>query len=655
MPYSDTKNQYCEGFNLVEIWDVDADNNDKYVGLFRIMPRVEDVLGTEASIEYTLEHVLDTLFDDTMIGWHEIGNLGVYTNQVINYILSNQLDTRWILTQCDYSHQYLYGWQDENLLSALYSVVKPFSETDYYWDFNTQTFPWELKLVKANTTPVTDIRYRRNLLGMTRTIDPTNLTTRLYCYGYGEGDNKLNINEVNGGIPYIDSPNIAKYGIITQIWTDERFTIAENLKATGEAMLKQLEEPAISYELSIQTLNDAANLNIGDTVRFIHDRSDEYMIVNKISKQDVSGQPKMGTILLGANTLDAADSMASLADKQRISDTYSQGAESIFMDSFWDNADFDNPLETSFTIPDNAVHVNEIRFSAKLTRFRAYSKATEGGGKIEKTTEDGGARIVTSEYSGGNEYTSSSGGSSVETTSSGGNDYATTSSYSFDQITSDSSNSDDGGGTNVYYGSTNSTTWDSSIMAKYTWSESGYVFRDNVVRPNPLQPSVANHTHELYGHSHNMNHSHTMLLGTSHTHTVNIPSHSHSISVGSHSHTVNIPSHTHTVNIPSHTHNVDIPDHQHEFTLPDHIHTIEYGIHQGSSASAMMIFLDDTFVGLYENSVTDINLIPYMSKNANGTVMRGSHTIQIVPNDLTRIEGTFQIRMFTNAHSGTQY
>ena len=44
-----------------------------------------------------------------------------------------------------------------------------------------------------------------------------------------------------------------------------------------------------------------------------------------------------------------------------------------------------------------------------------------------------------------------------------------------------------------------------------------------------------------------------------------------------------------------------------------------------------------------------------MSKNANGDIMRGKHTIRIVPNTLTRVECTFQIRLFTNMRGGKQY
>ena len=58
LPYSDPKTKYCQAFNLVDIWDEDAGGKNRYVGLFRIMPRTEDTLGIDANIVYELEHVL---------------------------------------------------------------------------------------------------------------------------------------------------------------------------------------------------------------------------------------------------------------------------------------------------------------------------------------------------------------------------------------------------------------------------------------------------------------------------------------------------------------------------------------------------------------------------------------------------------------------
>lgn len=635
LPYSDPKVKYCEAFNHVELWDTDAGGKNRYVGLFRIMPRTEETLGTEANIVFQLEHVLSTLLDDTMLGYHEVGNLGVYTDMSIGYILNHQSEQRWVLKDCDYAHQFLYGWQDENLLSSLFSIVQPFEETDYYWDFDTTAFPWSVSLKRTTGVAKTDIRYRKNLNGLTRIVDPTGLTTRLYCYGYGDGDNKLGISEVNNGIPYIESPNIAKYGVITQIWTDERFTVADSLLAVGRAILTRLEEPSISYELNIQTIYSAGNLQVGDMVRVVSIGIDELMTVTSISKSDVTGAPQSGKVSLGQGTIDISSSIAELADRQRIAETYSQGAESIFTDSFTNNADPTNPAEITFIIPDNVVHVNEIAFYCSLTNFRAYSKAILGGGGGDRTTNAGGSSTVTSSAGGANVLTSQGGGGGNRTSQDGGGSVIS---------------SDDGGGSTRTTSTKASETETFGIYNVLPSETSSGVHNHGISRGTRLLVSGGGDV----GWAPSGDHNHRITID-SHNHSVNIPDHYHRIALPNHTHIVYIPEHTHTVNVPNHVHQIDIPSHFHNYTLPNHVHGIEYGIYKGPAASVMNIYLDEVLVGEYGSSISNVNLIDYMSKNANGDILRGKHTIRVVPNGLTRVECIFQIRLFTNMHGGKQY
>ena len=442
-------------------------------------------------------------------------------------------------------------------------------------------------------------------------------------------------------------------------------------------MLKKLEEPAITYELDIQTISGAANLSIGDTVRIVNGKLDEYMVVQKMIKPNLSGAPQSGKIVLGHGTQDVADSMASIADKQRISETYAQGSESIFTDSFYDNADAANPAEVTFTIPENAVHVNEIRFTARLTSFRAYSKATRGGGARTQSTSGGGSSNVTSSDGGASQQTSSSGGNSNQTSSSGGNTTQSSSSGGGGSRTSSSGGSTQtSSGTGGQSSQTSSSGGSSTSTSSYNDSGStGDAIWKDKWNSHPISETTVDgksHSHNLHHHTHDDSHRHIVSVPShthnitipshthsitipSHQHTIDIPDHTHSVSIPSHTHSVQIPSHTHSVSIPSHTHDVSIPSHTHDITLPDHTHQIEYGIYKGPSASTMAIYLDNTLVGTYNGSIRNVNLISYMSKNANGNILRGDHTIRIVPNGLTRIEGTFQIRLFTNAHGGSQY
>lgn len=588
------------------------------------MPLTSNIQINESTITYTLEHVLATLIDDIMIGWVEIGNLGIYTKDVLNYIISKQSVKRWVLGECDYSHQYLYGWQDENLLSALYSVTNSFSEDDYRWIFDTKKYPWTISLKKISSNPIADIRYGKNIKGISKTIDPTQLATRLYCYGYGTGDNKLNIESANNGVAYIDSKNISKYGLITRVWTDERYTNAESLCLAGKALLESLEEPTVSYNIDVSIIRNIADLEAGDMVRVIDDGVDLYTRVMEINKTDISGQPNTGSVILANKDSDIAQSVADLVDKHRIATTYSQGAESLYSDSIYDNADEKNPAELTFIIPSNAVHVNEIMLNAQLNSFRAYSKAINGGGGTSKSTNSGGSVQTTSSSTTTKEITSENGGNTSMTSNNSGGINTTSNSYimSLENLA-------------------NTTTND----------ENGYNHNHGISRGRELITSISP-IKDSTGKVIDVNYN-TVTWSPSGAHTHG--NHSHTFSAPAHSHMIEIPNHTHRIGIPGHTHDISIAPHMHNFSLPNHEHAIEYGIYSGPRANNMSIYIDNVYVGTFDSYVNNINLIEYMRKNSDGEISRGSHTIKIVPNSLTRISCNIQVRLFTNSRGDGQY
>ena len=96
-------------------------------------------------------------------------------------------------------------------------------------------------------------------------------------------------------------------------------------------------------------------------------------------------------------------------------------------------------------------------------------------------------------------------------------------------------------------------------------------------------------------------------------------------------------------------------DHWHKFSLDPHGHAIEYGIFQGLTANSMQISVDGTLIGTYGRSLDNFNLITKMTKDANGNISRGKHKITITPDTMSRIECSFQIRLFTNSLGGGQY
>lgn len=608
LPATDQKNIYCQPFNYVEIFD-----SGERIELFRIMPSTL-TRNSEGNIVYQCEHVLATLMDDVLFQYHQIGNIGVGTVSVLRYILDHQLIKRWQLRNCDFDRQFEYKWENENLLSALFSVPQPFNE-DYRWEFDTTGTTWRLDLKRLPTQFVADIIYKKNMVEIKKEVDPSTIVTRLYCLGYGEGDNQLNICSVNGGIPYLEA-NTATYGIKSSILVDRRFENAETLKAYGQSILDELKNPFKSYSVRAIDLHRKSPSKYeryfpGDIVRVI-DKEDniiENLPIVTVSKSDITGAPGDIEVEIAKRTRDIASSISSLQDRTRINEVYAQGATNQMIVPFADNADESNPATMKIYIPDTMVRINKCILNYQLDNFRAYSKAIEGGGATTQSTNDGGASTQTSSSGGEGTQTSSYGGASIQSSSSGGGtqltsdvqllkpgisqDYTVSSGRHLHTIPNGTVLMVQGGGT-------------------VTWGYGG------------------EHSHDLYNHGHG----------------INIPNHQHNVS---------IPSHTHSVNIPSHTHSINIPNHQHSITLPNHTHDIEFGIYEGTRANSVTIKVDGNILPTTEPG-QDINIIPYLSVDPEGKIQRNTwHEVEIIPDQMTRVVANIFMQIFTNSRGGGDY
>src|SRR5690606_5090660 len=294
LPANDPKNAECQPLYFAEIFDESG-----RIELFRILNSTLRKNSNGSIITYQCEHVLGTLLDDILFQYHTIGNLGVYTRDVLTYILSKQTVQRWRLGTVEFSHQFEYNWENESLLGALFSVPKPFVD-EYMWTWDTTTYPWTLNLVRPSNEVQAVVRYGTNMQGIERTIDPSNVVTRIYGLGYGEGVNQLTFAEINGGKPYLDAEPeyIEKYGLMQTVFVDRRFEYPETLMARCQALLNELKHPRITYtvqasELYALTKDPIDKFRTGAMVRVIDKEIGEdvtFRVLN-VRKQDVIGQP----------------------------------------------------------------------------------------------------------------------------------------------------------------------------------------------------------------------------------------------------------------------------------------------------------------------------------------------------------------------------
>ncbi len=662
LPADDPKNKYCTPYNYVEIYD-----GKKRIELFRIVPS-RLTRAANGYTTYDCEHVIATLIDNILFKFHEIGNIGVYTPQVIRYVLDRQVEKNWKLGKCDFSKQFLYKWENENLCSALFSIPKPFIE-DYHWTYDTTSYPWTVNLLAAQKSVGCEIRYRKNMLSIEKDVDPTNLVTRIYPLGYGEGDNQLTIASINNKVPYITADTVSTYGLKEVIWVDRRFQDAESLKATAQSMLNELKTPYISYTVSTLDLFKKTGQSFdeykeGKVVRVIdkEDGIDFNAKVVEITKNDVTKADI--SIVIANKKKNVAGSIADLQERARINDTYSQGTATLLTIPYNDNADVGFPATFEFFLPSSMVNINKALLRIQLQPFRGYSKAIKGGGSITTSTKSGGSSNQTSSNGGGSNQTSSSGGGSNQTSSSGGGSNQTSSNGGGSNQTSSS-----GGGSSTSTSNGGATITSTASGGASTATASGDPDAQWGDRTTSGASAGTAHTHTVQVvtlHSHNVvipAHTHGITLNAhthdvsiqSHTHSVSIPAHTHSVQIPAHTHSVSIPAHTHSVSIPGHTHSVDIPTHTHDIALPEHTHDIQFGIYQGTTSSAISIKVDNKAVPTSTN-LNNIDVIKYLSTDSGGRITRDTwHKIEIIPDKLTRVSAYLFLDIFTNSRGGGDY
>ena len=615
LPENDPKNELCTAFSYVN-WDDGQ--------LYRIMPQKETV-SEIGSKTYECEHVIATLIDNVMFGQHVIGNIGTNTTAVLRWLLERQnlrfdpwtrvwtVDPlkriNWVLGDVEINRQFEYGWEQETILHALWSVVAPFTEP-CRWEFDTDVFPFRIHLRRMPSDPADALHIKKgkNLVRLVKVSDPSLLCTRIYPLGQGEGVNQTNIRSVNNNVPFIQSPQsiISERGLIERVWIDRRYTDPESLRGAAASMLEALQEPHEEYEVDIAKLDDSRiyEAELGRLVDiegfkrtwitgidFFHDEIEESVLY-------VANKPR-----------DIAGSIADLADRQRIEMAYAQGATQIFERDASGNCDTPTPLLLKIFIPAGLEIINHILLDVEMTRFRLPFAVTAGGG----------ARTQTSSASSRN--TTVSGGQSTQTSTAGGQSTQTSTA--------------NGSGSPQSTSGPSSTSTASSTHALATTMSA-------LEAINTLYAGATGGSHRHGILSTALNHSHTVITnphthGIEHTHnvTVNIPNHQHNVSV---------PNHQHNVTIPNHSHGMD---HTHTTTLPDHNHRLDPGMAWHNVQPARFDIIINGVVRQtvtaweFQRDITDWML------NAQGRINRNAYyRIEIRPNAPAHVQMTLSVQGF---------
>lgn len=619
LPANDPARKKVEQLHYAEL----KDNDGEYIGLFRVMNRTTTFNSTGKYIKYELSHVLSTLIDSAIEGYKQTGRAWT-TKAVIEWILSFQKVKNWKLGRCDFDRLFEYSFENQNgLADALFSVTEPFPE-DFMWTYDTTSYPWTINLIKPDTKPVCRIREGWNLKDLSVEENPLKVVNKIYALGKGDGINNLNFKKINGGKNYVEDLNSQnEYGLIEYIWKDERFTNEQSLLASAKAMLEKFKRPIVSWKTTAVDLTKSIpskstikipsvdKLRAGQVVQLWTEMfgTVNLRIVNE-KKSDMFGEPGNIQLEIGYIGETVATTLADLERKMEISKLSSVGATNKDTVTFAENCDEGFPLKIKFYCEEELKRINKILLTYQTERYRAYSRATKGGGAIVSggTTAGGGAYVSgSSTQSGGGTTvgsTSQSGGGSTQTSSANG-------SHRHKMFTFE-------GVINHNWGAANTA----NVFMGYN-------------RSMPIYVDGSSQTGDLY----------TAEAADNHTHSVTVPAHSHNFSVS-------IPAHSHQFNI-------NIPNHTHDFKvdIPDHIHEIDYGIWEDSATpSKVEVKIDNNVVATLTGTSADrFDIVEYLY-NDDGIVTRGWHTIEIKPiGARARFVGQCTIYGFIGATDGGEF
>lgn len=611
LPANDPARKKVEQLHYAEI----KDNDGEYIGLFRVMNRTTTFNSTGKYIKYELSHVLSTLIDSAIEGYKQTGRAWT-TKAVIEWILSFQKVKNWKLGRCDFDRLFEYSFENQNgLADALFSVTEPFPE-DFMWTYDTTSYPWTINLIKPDTKPVCRIREGWNLKDLSVEENPLKVVNKIYALGKGDGINNLNFKKINGGKNYVEDLNSQnEYGLIEYIWKDERFTNEQSLLASAKAMLEKFKRPIVSWKTtavdltksipskSIIRIPSIDKLRTGQVVQLWTEMfgTVNLRIVNE-KKPDMFGDPGNIQLEIGYIGETVATTLADLERKMEIAKLSSVGATNKDTVTFAENCDEGFPLEIKFYCEEELKRINKILLTYQTERYRAYSRATKGGGAVISggTTSGGGAYVS---------------GSSTQS----------------------------GGGTTV--GSTSQSGGGATSSANGSHRHRMFIDQTDFVGPVNTNPRL----YSAYGQgflkfeSTNTNDIYTEQAADNHTHTVPAHTHDFSVTVPPHSHQFNI-------NIPNHTHDFQV-------ALPDHTHEIDYGIWEDSKTPTRVeVKIDNNVVATLTGTSADrFDIVEYLY-NDDGIVTRGWHTIEIKPiGARARFVGQCTIYGFIGATDGGEF
>ena len=282
-------------------------------GIYRVS-KIETQVGMVTKA--WLKHAFVTLEDDIAISVPAIE--GTF-REVVSSLLDAQSVRRWVVGDVDLPDEYkvLYSAGKKSIRASIMDIFDKLP-SGYYLDLDTLQYPWRINLRALPADDFCEGRLHRNLAGVKITRDDRDLCTRVFPYGAGEGDDRINLSSLTGAL-YMDADTAGQWGLVVKTFAEDTVFDAITLQDVAQLYLDINKNPLLSVDLDAVNLENITGENID---RFYPGRlcrlslPDYGITMNErvvsINYPDVYGNPNKADVVLANKVRDSFDDLANL-------------------------------------------------------------------------------------------------------------------------------------------------------------------------------------------------------------------------------------------------------------------------------------------------------------------------------------------------------
>lgn len=247
LPVDDPKSAYISPLYSLKVWNMQTAKYE--FSVFKLLnPEIDDSSST-LEIKATYQGILTRLSDEH-IDVYDTTSAGDTFANVIAALLAFQVNTPLITVgTLEISPHVAIAVESGNIYSALNSIRKAYGgwfEVDAEYRLN-----W---FADNTATPQRRIERRKNLKSMSYTPQYSEIINRVYAYGKGEADARINLTDAGEANEYIeDAASQALYGIRARQKIDKTITHPATLLKYAQRILEQYKDPP--YQYSVDVLN----------------------------------------------------------------------------------------------------------------------------------------------------------------------------------------------------------------------------------------------------------------------------------------------------------------------------------------------------------------------------------------------------------------